>query len=473
MSKWESSRKQTRSKPDVTEEYINNLQQQIYFLELELNLLRDKEKEQSGSFPFETMETGPLAENIWALKSKYKQLEADLESKIQQLKQQNKELTTHHMSLKMCTEQASKQRNETNFKYKESIEYFTSQLENLKQSLQKETRQKDLNKRDFESISKERDLAKTWSDELKETLEKQTLKLQKATEKLEETEKYKNYLIEEKNKLLSELETCTNQTETQIKEDTTLSSINSQIESLQKIIDETSLEKDRLQNKARTLEFGKDLADKTCAQFNSDKKKLAKQIAEAKAEIEQEKNHQETLLTKRLRELESKELNLALKQIQDSRKETQYHLSQFKEKTQENHTLLEQTQKLEKEYSNETEKFQNLEYQIKELSEYLSRLEAKNQELNYVFNQNLEKQQTLETQKTNAKLETNQLFNTNSELRAQVLYLSKQLENNDYLKQVNLEEMQALTKSNAQVNEVISHLMNKWEGIQNFQKFSS
>ncbi|OMJ73774.1 hypothetical protein SteCoe_27485 [Stentor coeruleus] len=67
---------------NLEEEYIHNLQQQAYFLELELKLLKDKEREQKNMFPSDGLENGPLSENIIALKAKYKKLQQDLEKNI-------------------------------------------------------------------------------------------------------------------------------------------------------------------------------------------------------------------------------------------------------------------------------------------------------------------------------------------------------------------------------------------------------
>ena len=50
------------------------------------------------------------------------------------------------------------------------------------------------------------------------------------------------------------------------------------------------------------------------------------------------------------------------------------------------------------------------------------------------------------------------------------MYLSKRLELNDQLKNLNIEDLKTLSRSNTQVNDTVEALMNKWDSIQAFQK---
>ena len=63
------SGKPKAAKGNVEEEFIGNLQQQIYFLELEIKMLKEKEKQHGGLM--NDSESGPLTENIFHLRNKY------------------------------------------------------------------------------------------------------------------------------------------------------------------------------------------------------------------------------------------------------------------------------------------------------------------------------------------------------------------------------------------------------------------
>lgn len=63
-----------------------------------------------------------------------------------------------------------------------------------------------------------------------------------------------------------------------------------------------------------------------------------------------------------------------------------------------------------------------------------------------------------------------QLQAENEELRAKESFLSKKLELNEQLKNIDQEELRILSKSNIVVNDTINQLISKWELIQNYQR---
>jgi hypothetical protein len=81
----------------IEDEYIHNLQQQIYFLELESKLLKEKERERGG-FLLDA-EAGPLSENLYSLRGKYRTMEQELQAKITEYANDNRELYTKYQSL--------------------------------------------------------------------------------------------------------------------------------------------------------------------------------------------------------------------------------------------------------------------------------------------------------------------------------------------------------------------------------------
>merc|ERR1712166_448301 len=74
---------------EVEEEYIGNLQKQVYFLELESKLLREKLNDKP---PDHLDAPGPLDDHLVKLKSKYAQLEGDMASKNLELQDTANEL---------------------------------------------------------------------------------------------------------------------------------------------------------------------------------------------------------------------------------------------------------------------------------------------------------------------------------------------------------------------------------------------
>lgn len=144
----------------IEDEYIHNLQQQIYFLELETKLLKDKEKERGSMFPGDT-EAGPLTENFWQLKNKYTHMQRDLEAKINSLAEENKEIVTRNQALTINLERAVTEHREMAQKLKAATASFDVEGEKYRKALSTATFQKEEALKRLGETAKERDLAKT------------------------------------------------------------------------------------------------------------------------------------------------------------------------------------------------------------------------------------------------------------------------------------------------------------------------
>ncbi|CAG9321446.1 unnamed protein product [Blepharisma stoltei] len=460
----------TKTQISLEDEYIHNLQQQIYFLELELKLLKEKEKDEKSMFPLDGMETGPLNESIFALKAKYKKLQADLEARLTVLGRENRDLATRHLSLQMSLEKAIEDYKEAEGVYRENIQYFNQETEKYRKQLNGETLSRDDIMKRLAEITKEKELAKTWANELKLKFDKQDLTIKKTMEKLEAMESYKNYVVEEKNKQIIDLQKQIAILQEKIDQDTTITSLRVQLEEITKKINEVAIERDEYLNKSRGLEYAKDLIEKSCAQLLAEKKQLAVQIVELKNDMEKEKVYQETQLNKKLREIDSKDMRIAIKQIEDSRKEAVYSMEQFKSKYAENVALIEETNKLKEEFIKEKNKYETLIEEHRKHEENVKKFDAEFHETSYNFKQLLERNSQLEVDKRRSGDDSKKLFSENSELRAQVFYLSKKLEMNDQLKNIDLDELKSLSKTNVQINGAIGQLLTVWDGIEHFQK---
>ena len=75
----------------IEDDYINNLQQQIYLTEMEIKLIKDQEAARANKF-MGGLDAGPLTENLVMLKGKYKKIQEDLQAKIDELAHENREL---------------------------------------------------------------------------------------------------------------------------------------------------------------------------------------------------------------------------------------------------------------------------------------------------------------------------------------------------------------------------------------------
>lgn len=455
---------------NLEEEYIHNLQQQAYFLELELKLLKDKEREQKNMFPSDGLENGPLSENIIALKAKYKKLQQDLEKSIDKLSHENKSLAVTFLTLEKNLKKISEERAQAEKKYQEFMIYSRGELDRMKKILHSETNNKEELHKRIVDVAREKELSTTWAAELKQKFNKQDLYITKTQQKLSELEEYKNQVVEEKNRRIIALQEETNKLDKAIQDNKTLTNVLKQIEETIKNIDELNIEKDNFTNKVRVLEFSKDLVDKTCSQLNSEKRQLTSQLNELKNEIQKDKAYQETLVAKRLKDLDSKAIKNSLKNLEVSRKESAFQSDQFKQKYQENLLLIEERNKLDEQLQKDKTSMSELESEHQRLSEHVKELSGEMQNASFMFGQLTEKFAAMSKEKEKIYEESRKVFKENSELKSQLMYLSKKLEMNDQLKNLNIEDLKTLNRSNLQVNDTLENLMAKWETIQTFQK---
>merc|ERR1712000_674800 len=76
----------------VQDEFIKNLQQQLYFMELEIKLLKERENERDSLTGLELTDGQPLNENMIQFKAKYQTTKTKYEQQIADLKDKIKKL---------------------------------------------------------------------------------------------------------------------------------------------------------------------------------------------------------------------------------------------------------------------------------------------------------------------------------------------------------------------------------------------
>jgi hypothetical protein len=76
----------------VQDEFIKNLQQQLYFMELEIKLLKERESERDSLTGLELTDGQPLNENMIQFKAKYQTTKTKYEQQIADLKEKIKKL---------------------------------------------------------------------------------------------------------------------------------------------------------------------------------------------------------------------------------------------------------------------------------------------------------------------------------------------------------------------------------------------
>jgi chromosome segregation ATPase len=454
----------------LEDDYISNLKQQIHFLELEIKLMKDKEKQTNILSMFEELDTGPLSENIWALKQKYNKMQKDMEAKIKELTKQNGEFYNRFLAIQLNLERAFKERADIDSKKKYYTESYDGEILRLRQLLDKTTKEKEDNLKKLAEAEKEKDLAKAWVEELKNRYEKQSATLQQCKARTAEVDENTNSVVEEKNEAITHLQDELTHLQETIKNDHTIIDLKQKVEEMLKINMELDIERDNITMKIRALEYSKDISEKTHQQVLSEKRQLMTKIEELKKDIEKSKQQQENLLAKRLRERDNKELHRAFQQIDESRKEAKHFADQFNQKHTENVKLIDEIRLMKNEYDEVNLLLEHTTELNHDMKEKISNLNHLLQESNSHIDEERSTHHQLEIELTTLRKQSKASFEENSDLKARVSYMTRMLEANDQLKHINLDELRLLSKSNVQVNDTLNDLLGKWDKIQMFQK---
>ena len=92
----------TEESKQVEGEFIENLKKQIYFMEMELKLMKEREHEiqKSGGFTQLFNDERDPSQHILQLKTKYSNMRKNMENKIEELNNKKREITGSNVSLR-------------------------------------------------------------------------------------------------------------------------------------------------------------------------------------------------------------------------------------------------------------------------------------------------------------------------------------------------------------------------------------
>jgi hypothetical protein len=313
----------------IENDFINNLQQQIYLSELEIKMLKDQENARANKF-MGGLEAGPLTENLVMLKGKYKKIEEDLQSKINELTHENRELMAKNNTSNINYSRFLEDIKDFEFKLLSERDYFDKETEKYRKAISTATFLKEENTKNLSDVSKARDTAKAYTGETRIKIERQASLLISLEEKLSQAEAFKNKIIDEKNKQILALKDKIFQLKDDLKNNSTLGIVQEKLTFLSANKQEVEMERDNLVNRIKTLKQSKNLIEKASTQLTVEKRGLIKDIEECKMNIEREKSQQETILTQKLKQKEEKELSFNLNQLEDIRSENEHTMETLK-----------------------------------------------------------------------------------------------------------------------------------------------
>ena len=329
----------------VENEFINNLQQQIYYTELEIKLLKDQENARSNKF-MGGLEAGPLTENLVMLKGKYKKIQDELQGKIDELTHENRELLARNNTANINYSRFIEDIKDFEYKLAHEREVFDKESEKYRKAISTASFLKEENAKILADTIKARDLSKAYTGETRIKLERQATFLASLEDKLAQAEAFKQKIHEEKNKQILSLQEKLSSLQEDLKSNSTVGIAEEQLTFLNSNKQEVEMERDNLLNKIKSLKQTKNLIEKTAASLASEKRALASQVEELKMQIERDKTQQEAILTRRLKQKQEKDLTTNIIALEDTRSENENAMVKLKDFISNNAELSEERTKL-------------------------------------------------------------------------------------------------------------------------------
>lgn len=456
---------QPEAQKPIEEEFIRNLQQQLYFLEMEIKLTKEQSKERAGKF-MGGLEAGPLTENMVVLKSKYSKMQKELEAKVDALSAENRELMSRNGAFQANLQRAVDEKAELTTRLKEDTERFDIDGEKYRKAISSTSFQKEENAKKLSESTKERDLSKTYANETRIKIDRQGTQLSSLEDKAAQAEVFNNKLIEEKNKQLIDLQDKLFKLGEDVKNQSTMTFLQDRMSYLNYQKQDVELDRDNLLNKIKSLKHTKEMIQKASKLAAAEKRDLANLAEDMKNEMEREKTQQDQLLTKRLKEREKRELCIAYQTVEDSRRDSQYHMDNLRIKINENNELIEAKNQMTYDIAETKGKSEVLEQEFQMLKIKSMNLESDLKDMHFKIRIFDDRNKGFVNEIERDVREAKHLAEENQELKGKIEFLLKKVDLNEVLKNIDLEELRTLSKSNVQVNETISMLVNKWENIQ-------
>ena len=328
----------------VEEEYIHNLQQQVYYLELEISMQKDREKELASKMG--GIDAGPLTENLVILKSKYSKLEDDLQARLDALTTENRELMGKNHALSIALDRNSEDISARLKELEDETRHFDLEGEKYRKAISTATAQKEESHKKLGETTKERDLLKAYAGEVRIKIDRLSSQIETQADKIEQAERFQEQLLSEKNAQVVELTESLAKAEEDLKNSSSVHRLQEKLNMLTQQRQEVEMERDNAANRIKSLQYSKELVEKSCQNLLLEKREMDSRLDDLRLCLDRERTQQEILLTNKLREREKKEMSIAQQTVEDAQRDAQYHSQALKQKINENADLFETKTKL-------------------------------------------------------------------------------------------------------------------------------
>ena len=450
------------------DEYISGLQRQVYYLELEMKLMKDREaetKNKVGGYEVLFRDGVPLNENFLALKTKYTNERDHFENVINALTVNINSTENENQNLQLMIER-------TNKSYYDIIQHFSNSNNDYGMKIF------DINGKVFNELNSltsltndknkiSKDMFKFSSENVhfNRAIEKNNLFKEDIGEKNEKIKKHDEEKFQEIDRLTERSVLEYDALERKLMNNSRLKKLEDEnMELLSKI---TKLESESHMSQAKIAEIQntqvvnkKHLLDeeltrnihlKVNEELNGDLDNLSK--------LNEEK------MKEKVKESEAKQILVIKNQISDSELKMGLLLNKYKEEETIARNLLEEKNALMQKISSVKEDIDNQnDVEVKTKGEIIEVKDNINQ-LNEIINDNNAHLEVLVDENKKMSEENEKYEKDIKDLRVKIDEIQQKIELNSMLKDIDIGELKMLTQNNAIVNNSINTLITKWDKV--------
>jgi len=461
---------------NVEDEYIENLQKQIHFMDLEIKLLKEKQAQDEalgGNYNFTKIglkDGKPPVDHIMTATNKIKQMKLDLTKQInfleQDLLRQQRENNIHRAKV------ANLQRyiEENNEKLKELYSTNMANLNDIKTKLLNEKRLREETEADLNRLKAQLNGVLEENKKLIKNIDLKNINQALAEKRFEEDEKFDKEKAETKQKLIEDLQAEKAQLFLIIEKNERLQVLRKEHEELVEKAKEAEKKLNELNYQVLEMETLQQLSIKQKDEEIETRKRLQEELEKWKDQLDETVKNNELKVQKKLREAESNEI----KQLQAALLREERELNDLKQKFN---------------AIDETEKAYIIDEQNRK--RHLEALQAKNEE-NAKLNQELfdkiqqleprviELHHSIENLKYQIEDAKNERAKKLKELRAveeekitldsKYVFMNETIRLDEDMKNFNIEELRSVMSTNQIVNDTIRDFMEKWDFLKRFSK---
>lgn len=459
---------QTNTIKTVEDDYISNLQKQIYYLELEMKIMKDKEietKNKVGGYEILFRDGVPLNEHFLALKTKYTNEKDKFDSYIQNLENEISDLQHENAYFEQESGNLNSSYNNLMIKKQESEEAYESKINELRQALINEKNLIDFNNKEKELLGKELFKINSANGHLNRTIEKNNLFKEEKDEKNNLEKQKLDEKFSEINRLVER--SLLEEDEIKRKYEKTSHAKLIEEENSQLIFSLNQLEREHHMNQAKIAELEniRELNMKLLKDEAFTRKIHELENNKLNAELENLSKLNEENMRFKVKENEQKQLVIIKNKIKNSELRMNALLQLYKDTEKEARDLLEEKNLLSQKLAQLIEESDGFNGKEEQLNHEIISNKNEIDDLDQVTKEKAIKLKYLEEE--NAKLfEMNEKLDEDiKESNIKMEEAMQRLKLNEMLKDVDISELKMLAQNNNLVNENINQLMSKWDKV--------